>query len=100
MTKTSAKAATTDRPEGGGKTPPAPANVTLGLAITMAWQLVVVVLVPVLAGHVLDKHFGTDGLWTIIGVVVAMAGMVTVVWQTVKAFNVVIQDTTKNKHDS
>lgn len=45
----------------------------------MSWQLAIVVLVPLIGGAQLDKIFGTSPVLTIIGFIVALAGMAFVV---------------------
>ena len=62
-------------------------QVTIGLAISMAWQLVVVVLVPVLAGHAIDNKFDQSPRWTTVGVIIATIGMIMVVRRTVQEMN-------------
>ncbi len=50
-------------------------------ALSMSWQLAVVVLVPVIGGFKLDEHFNTGPLLTILGFLVASGGMTLVLWQ-------------------
>ena len=59
-----------------------PSGVVIGLTLGMAWQLAVVVLVPIFGGHFLDDKFNSSPVWTLIGFVVAMLLMVVVVRQT------------------
>ena len=56
-------------------------------ALNMSWQLAIVVLVPILGGYALDSHFHSLPLWTAIGFVLAMLGMVAVVWGQYKRFS-------------
>jgi len=56
-------------------------------ALSMSWQLAIVVLVPIFAGYQADKHFGTLPVWTAVGFVLAMALMAVVVWRQVKMFS-------------
>lgn len=56
-------------------------------ALNMSWQLAIVVLVPLLVGVKLDKHFHSLPLWTGLGFLVAMAGMALVVWRQLKLFS-------------
>ena len=57
------------------------------MALDMSWRLAVVILVPVIAGAELDKHFKTSPAWLIVGLVLAMIGMGLVFWQTMQAAN-------------
>ena len=57
----------------------------LGAVMNMSWQLAVVVLVPVLGGHILDSHFKSSPIWTIAGFVVAVAAASVVVWRQATA---------------
>jgi F0F1-type ATP synthase assembly protein I len=51
------------------------------VTLTMSWQLAIVVLIPVLGGFELDKKLHTQPFLTIIGFVLAIAGVVFVVWR-------------------
>ncbi len=53
----------------------------MAAALNMSWQLAIVVLVPFVGGFKLDNHFHSAPLWTIIGFVLALAGMSLVVWR-------------------
>ena len=57
------------------------------LALTMAWQLALVVLVPVFIGVQLDKHFGTSFAWTFVGLGVALVGSAFVMWRALQQAN-------------
>lgn len=59
-------------------------NLFLVLALNMTWQLVIVVLVPIVVGHFVDEHFGLMPLFTIVGAVLAAAGSLLVLWRIVK----------------
>ncbi len=56
-------------------------------AIGMSWQLAVVVLVPIVGGYKLDLRFHSSPLWTLIGLALAMIGMILVVRRTLSEFN-------------
>ncbi len=56
-------------------------------AMNMSWQLAVVVLVPIIGGFELDKKLDTLPALTIIGFLVAMAGMAAVVWRQLQLFS-------------
>ena len=47
-------------------------------AASMSWQLAVVVLLPVIGGFKLDQHLHSAPLWTAVGFVLAITGMVMV----------------------
>lgn len=49
--------------------------------LNMSWQLLLVVLIPVIAGVQLDKKFDTSPVFTIVGFIIALAGVVVVVWR-------------------
>jgi F0F1-type ATP synthase assembly protein I len=50
-----------------------------GAVLDVSWQMIVVVLVPIIGGYELDKHFGTTPVLTIIGFVLAMLGTFVVI---------------------
>ena len=56
-------------------------------AIGMSWQLAVVVLVPIVGGYKLDQRFHSSPLWTLVGLALAMIGMILVVRRTLSEFN-------------
>lgn len=58
-----------------------------GMALDMSWRLAIAVLVPIIGGFELDKNFNTTPVLTIIGFVLAMAGMALVMWQTLQTAN-------------
>ena len=64
-----------------------PGAITLGLAMNMAWQMAIVVLLPIIGGHAIDSHFKTTPVWTVVGLVVATIGMIVVVRQTLQQLN-------------
>lgn len=75
-----------------------PSAVSLGLALNMAWQLGIVVLVPILFGHVLDNRLHSGQTVTIIGLVIATAGMIVVVRQTLKQFQAAMKPQAPKEH--
>jgi F0F1-type ATP synthase assembly protein I len=56
-------------------------------AIGMSWQLAVVVLVPIYGGYRLDMRLHTSPLWTLVGLALAMIGMILVVRRALTEFN-------------
>ena len=57
------------------------------MALDMSWRLAVVVLVPIIGGFELDRRLNTSPLLTIVGFLLAMAGMAVVMWQTLQTAN-------------
>jgi F0F1-type ATP synthase assembly protein I len=60
----------------------------VALALTMSWQLAVVVIVPVLIGVQLDKHAaGNSYVYTFIGLAIALLGSAAVMWHMLQRAN-------------
>ncbi|HWT55935.1 MAG TPA: AtpZ/AtpI family protein [Candidatus Microsaccharimonas sp.] len=59
----------------------------VSLALDMSWQLAVVVLVPMIAGALLDKKFNTSPTFVLIGLAIAVLGSVAVMWRTLQTAN-------------
>lgn len=59
----------------------------VSLALTMGWQLAVVVLVPVIGGVELDKVFGTSPVLLLIGLAVALLASTVVMWRMMQTAN-------------
>lgn len=92
MTKTTAISQTPSPT--GGHTPAAadgqrvnPQSDFWAATLNMSWQLALVVLVPLLGGFALDNKFNTTPILTIVGFVLAMAGMAMVVWRQLQVLN-------------
>ncbi len=62
-------------------------GVFMGAVLGMSWQLAIVVLVPVVGGYELDQHYKVSPIWIIIGVLVAVAGVVGVMITTLRDVN-------------
>jgi F0F1-type ATP synthase assembly protein I len=56
-------------------------------ALTMSWQLVVVVMVPIIGGTLLDKAFGTEEVFLFIGLGLAVLGTIVVLWKAAQTAN-------------
>lgn len=56
-------------------------------AVDMSWRLAIAVLVPIIGGFELDKHLGTAPALTIIGFLLAMAGLFFILKSTVAKAN-------------
>jgi F0F1-type ATP synthase assembly protein I len=59
----------------------------VSMALDMSWRLAIVVLVPIIGGFELDQALDMSPLLTIVGFLLAMAGMAMVMWQTLQAAN-------------
>jgi F0F1-type ATP synthase assembly protein I len=71
------------------------AQTSAGVALTMSWQLLVVVVLPLLGGHLLDSRYHTSPIWMIVGMVIGLAGSIIVVRQTVQQLNEIMNRNTK-----
>lgn len=67
------------------------------MALDMTWRLAIVVLVPMIGGFKLDKALGSTPVLTILGFVLAMAGMAYVMWATLQKANQVTMPKKDNK---
>ncbi|HSW79488.1 MAG TPA: AtpZ/AtpI family protein [Candidatus Saccharimonadales bacterium] len=59
----------------------------INMALTMAWQLALVVLVPIIIGVKIDKSAHTGSTFTYIGLGVAVLGSIAVMWRTLQVAN-------------
>lgn len=88
MTKTTASVKTpspsTQRDTTSDTQRAGPAQQFIVLALDMSWRLAVVVLVPVIGGYYLGRHFKITAVLTIAGFIVAIAGAVLVVLRTAR----------------
>lgn len=50
----------------------------------MSWQLLIVVLVPIIGGAELDRRAGGQHLWVYFGLVLAAVAATAVVWRAVR----------------
>lgn len=53
----------------------------------MSWQLAIVVIVPIVVGAQLDKHFHAGNLWVFVGLALALMMSTAVVWRMVQLAN-------------
>jgi hypothetical protein len=95
----------TPSPNGGETKPIAktssggnPRSEFFAAAANMSWQLAIVVLVPILGGFELDQKLNTLPALTIIGFVVAMAGMGAVVWRQLQLYAPPLPPNNKGRH--
>lgn len=49
-------------------------------ALNMSWQLAIVVLVPIIGGSLLDDKLDMSPILTIVGFIIASAGLALVLW--------------------
>jgi F0F1-type ATP synthase assembly protein I len=63
------------------------AQASASLAIDMGWKMLLAVVLPLLLGRYLDAHSNGKLTFTIIGLVIGVAGMIVVVVQTVRQLN-------------
>ncbi len=64
-----------------------PSGIVVGLTLSMSWQLAVVFLVPLIAGHILDDKLNTSPWLTVTGLGLAMIFMILVVRKTLAQLN-------------
>ncbi len=89
MTKTTAPSKTpspaeTAKPHSAMGDTKSPTMVFIGAALDMSWRLAIVVLVPVIGGFALDRHFDTSPLWSLAGCGLAVAGVIGVIRQMLR----------------
>jgi F0F1-type ATP synthase assembly protein I len=72
--------------------------VFISLALDMSWRLAIVVLVPIVGGFELDKKLNSSPLLTIVGFLLAMAGMALIMMRTLKEANKIALTPTKRGH--
>lgn len=58
-------------------------NLFLKLALEMTWQLALVVIVPIVGGYLLDKHFSSSPWLTLVGFALAAFGVFAVLHRIV-----------------
>lgn len=74
------------------------AGSSAAVALSMSWQLLVVLVVPIVGGHLLDVHYGTAHIWTVLGMALAVLASIMVVRQAVAQLNDIMRrDTRKGR---
>lgn len=68
----------------------------VALTLSLSWQLAVIVLVPLVGGYKLDARFHTMPWLTLLGLMVALAGMILVVKRVLRRLNELMTDTEKS----
>jgi len=91
-TPTSVNSGTDATPE---KPVTAPPQSAAAVALTMSWQLLVILVVPLVGGHLLDVHYKTSPVWMCLGMAVALVGIIVVVRQTVRQLNEIMRKADK-----
>jgi uncharacterized membrane protein YjfL (UPF0719 family) len=78
-------------PDAGGKEDPtniaAVRSTFMAAALSMGWQLAIVVVVPIVGGYELDQHLHQSATWEIVGFIVAALGFFGVVRRQLDDFN-------------
>lgn len=72
-------------------------NAFMGTMLGMSWQLAVAVLVPTLGGYQLDLYLRKTPLFTLIGLLLAIAGMIFVVRRAITDLNKYMMLTTPDE---
>lgn len=86
--------------DGTNTTSKSSAQTSAAVALTMSWQLLVVIVLPVLGGRWLDTRFSMSPVWTVIGVVAGLAGTIIVVRQAMQQLSEIMsRDIKEPKHD-
>jgi F0F1-type ATP synthase assembly protein I len=67
------------------------AQTSAGIALTMSWQLLVVIVLPIVGGHLLDTRYHTSPVWMVVGMVVGLAGTIIVVRQAMQQLSSIME---------
>ena len=59
-------------------------NLFMVMALNMSWQLAIVVIIPLVGGYKLDQHFDTTPIYTVIGLIIAFLGTLSVLYRVLK----------------
>lgn len=62
-------------------------SVFVSMALDMSWRLAVVVIIPIVIGATIDDHYKVGALYLIIGLVLALALAILVVYQSYQEAN-------------
>jgi len=71
------------------------ATSSAAIALGMSWQLVVVIVLPLVGGHILDDRTHMGPVWTVLGMVIGLVGTIVVVRQAMQQLNDVMECDTK-----
>ncbi len=58
-------------------------------AIGMSWQLMIIVLIPIVGGYKLDQVFDKTPLFTLIGLGIALVGSIIIIKRAVRVFSTI-----------
>lgn len=75
-----------------------PQQFLLGSVVGLSWRLALVVLLPLLTGHFLDRSLDSKPWFTLLGLILAMAGMIVIVSRSLIDVNRYVE-ATKIKKD-
>lgn len=59
----------------------------VAFALTLSWQLALVVLIPIVGGYELDQATSSSPLWTLVGFGLAATGFALILWRIVQQVN-------------
>lgn len=62
-------------------------NLFVSMTLGMSWQLAIAVIVPIIAGYMLDQRFGSTPWLVLTGLAVAVLATCGILWRTVKEAN-------------
>jgi F0F1-type ATP synthase assembly protein I len=76
---------------------PSPASVqtSAAVALGMSWQLLVVIVLPMVGGRFLDSRFHMSPVYTGIGMALGVIGTILVIRRTVRQLNEIMNSDTK-----
>lgn len=75
-------------------------NFILGLTLSMSWQMMFAVLLPILGGHFLDNRFDASPWFTVAGFALAMVLMLVVVRRCLRQLNAYMNLPSASAHDA
>jgi F0F1-type ATP synthase assembly protein I len=64
-----------------------PTTIFISMVLDMTWRLALIVLIPIILGVELDKHYKTHHYYLIVGFILALAGGIVVVYRSYKLAN-------------
>jgi hypothetical protein len=79
------------------KTPDSITVPFVSMALTMSWQLALVVLIPIIGGHFLDQQYKLTPTLTLAGLGLAVIAVFAILLKTVAVANTYITDHESNK---
>lgn len=62
-------------------------NLFIASALSMSWQLAIVVLIPIIGGYELDAHLKSSPVFLIVGLVAALGGSIAVIFLAFREAN-------------